>query len=348
MPSGRWRSGPSGRCRWPPRIRRPRTPAGRWAGTRTAGRIFPVASTCAWGTRSRPTSSGSRRSPRPTTRSSSSGPCAWSGARSSPGCAAPTGPSSTAPSRRSSRWSCARHSAAPTRFVRLGCGDEAEWMVRQALQVSPYDERLYRALLVATAAQGNRVRLHCGHGPAADAGRRGGPSTSPDGRGRPRRTASILRRRTSTVTCSSGRLPREGTPPGCRVATRHGEKLFWEISRTRRRNGRRHHLPRADAGELVRRARHHRHHRGGLHRRGQVQLQQGADGRRADRRDVVARRPGLRHLRDHGGGAPGLAQHRHDGPHDHRERRPRSSSRRGRARPATMRPWGSSPTGIPG
>ena len=44
-------------------------------------------------------------------------------------------------------------------FVRLGCGDEAEWMVRRALQVSPYDERLYRALLVATAAQGNRVRL---------------------------------------------------------------------------------------------------------------------------------------------------------------------------------------------
>jgi DNA-binding SARP family transcriptional activator len=45
-------------------------------------------------------------------------------------------------------------------FVDLGCGDEAEWMVRQALRVSPYDERLYRALLVATAAQGNRVRLH--------------------------------------------------------------------------------------------------------------------------------------------------------------------------------------------
>ena len=44
-------------------------------------------------------------------------------------------------------------------FVRLGRGDEAEWMVRQALHVSPYDERLYRALLTATAAQGNRVRL---------------------------------------------------------------------------------------------------------------------------------------------------------------------------------------------
>ncbi len=45
-------------------------------------------------------------------------------------------------------------------FVQLGCGDEAEWMVRQALHLSPYDERLYRALLVATAAQDNRVRLH--------------------------------------------------------------------------------------------------------------------------------------------------------------------------------------------
>jgi DNA-binding SARP family transcriptional activator len=45
-------------------------------------------------------------------------------------------------------------------LVRLDRGDEAEWMVRQALRVSPYDERLYRALLVATAAQGDRVRLH--------------------------------------------------------------------------------------------------------------------------------------------------------------------------------------------
>jgi DNA-binding SARP family transcriptional activator len=44
-------------------------------------------------------------------------------------------------------------------FVRLRRGDEAEWIVRQALRVSPYDERLYRALLLATAAQGNRVRL---------------------------------------------------------------------------------------------------------------------------------------------------------------------------------------------
>ncbi len=44
-------------------------------------------------------------------------------------------------------------------FVRGGHGAEAEWMVRRALLVSPYDERLYRALLRATSAQGNRVGL---------------------------------------------------------------------------------------------------------------------------------------------------------------------------------------------
>jgi DNA-binding SARP family transcriptional activator len=36
---------------------------------------------------------------------------------------------------------------------------ESEWIVRRGLLVSPYDERLYRALLLALAAQGNRVRL---------------------------------------------------------------------------------------------------------------------------------------------------------------------------------------------
>ena len=40
-----------------------------------------------------------------------------------------------------------------------GRGEEAEWIVRQALRVSPYDERLYRSLLRATAAEGNRVGL---------------------------------------------------------------------------------------------------------------------------------------------------------------------------------------------
>ena len=45
-------------------------------------------------------------------------------------------------------------------FVELGRVDDAEWIVRKALRVSPYDERLYRALLKVTAAQGNRARLH--------------------------------------------------------------------------------------------------------------------------------------------------------------------------------------------
>lgn len=44
-------------------------------------------------------------------------------------------------------------------FLSHGRGDLAEWMVRRALVVSPYDERLYRGLLRATAAQGNRARL---------------------------------------------------------------------------------------------------------------------------------------------------------------------------------------------
>ena len=40
-----------------------------------------------------------------------------------------------------------------------GRPDRAAWALRRALVVSPYDERLYRALLEATAALGNRVAL---------------------------------------------------------------------------------------------------------------------------------------------------------------------------------------------
>ncbi len=40
-----------------------------------------------------------------------------------------------------------------------GRSAESEWMVRRGLVVSPYDERLYRALLRALAAQGNRLGL---------------------------------------------------------------------------------------------------------------------------------------------------------------------------------------------
>ncbi len=38
-----------------------------------------------------------------------------------------------------------------------GDGSEAAWVVRQALRVSPYDERLYRSLLRATASEDGRV-----------------------------------------------------------------------------------------------------------------------------------------------------------------------------------------------
>jgi hypothetical protein len=44
-------------------------------------------------------------------------------------------------------------------FLHLGRGEEAEWMIRRGLQVNPYDERLYRALLRAAEAMGNRVGL---------------------------------------------------------------------------------------------------------------------------------------------------------------------------------------------
>jgi hypothetical protein len=44
-------------------------------------------------------------------------------------------------------------------LVSQGRGSEAEWTVRRGLRVSPYDERLYRALLRAVEAQGNRAGL---------------------------------------------------------------------------------------------------------------------------------------------------------------------------------------------
>ena len=44
-------------------------------------------------------------------------------------------------------------------LVGLGRAPEAEWVVRRALSANPFDERLYRALLKATHAHGDRVRL---------------------------------------------------------------------------------------------------------------------------------------------------------------------------------------------
>ncbi len=232
-------------------------------------------------------------------------------------------------------------------LVALGRVDEAEWIVRKALQLSPYDERLYRALLRTMEAQGNRIRLHAA---MAQLQTLAGEAVAERAAGRSgrRRTACIPRRRRSTVTCCGGRLPREGTPPGCRVATRHGEKLFWEIGRPRRRNGRWHHLSRADARELVCRARHHRHRRAGLDCLGQVQLQQGPGGRGADGRDVVARRARLRHLRHHGIGTTRLAHLGQDRADDDGRRGRSSSHRRAPARPGTTPPSASSPTGTAG
>ena len=131
---------------------------------------------------------------------------------------------------------------------------------------------------------------------------------------------SIPRRRPSTVTCWLGPLPPEGSPPGCRVATRHGEKLLWKIGRTRRRNGWRRHLPRADAGELVRRTGGHRPGRARIDRPRQVSLRLEPARRGAGGGDDVARRAGLRRLRDDGAGAAGLSQHRQDRSHDDGER----------------------------
>jgi DNA-binding SARP family transcriptional activator len=48
---------------------------------------------------------------------------------------------------------------AAAHFLRHGQGEEAEWAVRRGLRVSPYDERLYRALLRATEVMGNRAGL---------------------------------------------------------------------------------------------------------------------------------------------------------------------------------------------
>ena len=67
-------------------------------------------------------------------------------------------------------------------FVRGGLGAEAEWMVRRALLVSPYDERLYRALLRATSAQGNRVGLRSAMAQLRTlAGEVEGPARAPEG-----------------------------------------------------------------------------------------------------------------------------------------------------------------------
>jgi len=43
--------------------------------------------------------------------------------------------------------------------IACGSGDDAEWMIRRGLRVRPYDERLYRGLLRAVEARGDRCSL---------------------------------------------------------------------------------------------------------------------------------------------------------------------------------------------
>jgi DNA-binding SARP family transcriptional activator len=61
-----------------------------------------------------------------------------------------------------------------------GLGADAEWLIRQALRISPLDERLYRALLRSTESQGNRAGLRATLQEllilASDCGRSGGES----------------------------------------------------------------------------------------------------------------------------------------------------------------------------
>ena len=71
----------------------------------------------------------------------------------------PTGPSSTGPRPRWRASSWARRCGRRTVLRGPSAADDAAWVVRRALVVSPYDEQLYRALLRATALQGNRLAL---------------------------------------------------------------------------------------------------------------------------------------------------------------------------------------------
>jgi DNA-binding SARP family transcriptional activator len=113
-------------------------------------------------------------------------------------------------------------------LARLGRGEDAEWVVRRAMAACPFDERLYRALLRAAAVQGNRVGLRSTMGQlltlAGD-----GVAVSPSAR--PHQDHALLRSLHPSTMALYRDLLRGlpaagGTPPGCRVATRHGEKLL--------------------------------------------------------------------------------------------------------------------------
>ena len=94
----------------------------------------------------------------------------------------------------------------------------------------------------ATAAEGGRVGVRSTMAEIADAG--GGARTSHGGvvQGGPGGDDRLECLHPKTTALYRGLLEGSpaavGEPPGCRVASRHGEKLFWEIGSPRRLNGR--------------------------------------------------------------------------------------------------------------
>jgi DNA-binding SARP family transcriptional activator len=100
----------------------------------------------------------------------------------------------------------------------LGQGQaaQAEWIVRQGLRANPYDERLYRALLQAMEAKGDRIGLHSTMTEllrkAADAG---GARPGMAGRTRPAGTPALLHPRTVALyqRLAYGDLPAAGGEP---------------------------------------------------------------------------------------------------------------------------------------
>ena len=199
--------------------------------------------------------------------------------------------------------------------------DRAEWALRRALLVSPYDERLFGRCsrrpqpreIGSLSAPPWRSSSPGPARPEEPSASRHGPRRNP-----PWSACSIPRRRRSIAIWPASGLRPEGAPQGCRVSSRHGAQLLGKISRPRRRHRRRRHLPRPDAGELVRRAGGHRPGRARIGGSGQVPLQPDGTGGPALHHDDLACRSGHRHLRNHAGSAAGLADVEHPRSDHHR------------------------------
>jgi DNA-binding SARP family transcriptional activator len=100
-------------------------------------------------------------------------------------------------------------------FLTGGCAEEAVRAARQGLIASPYDERLYRALLEATAAQGNRVGLRRAMAELLARAARGDPPRAPEGAPAPASPQlSLLHPETTALYRQlAGRLPATGGLP---------------------------------------------------------------------------------------------------------------------------------------